>query len=51
MKILKKKQKSFTVKVKDIKTRGTWGGVKPYTRVETPKNVYRRKGRRKEMQV
>lgn len=30
------------------KTRSGWNGVKPYTRVQTPKTVYSRKGRRKE---
>ena len=38
----------IVVNVSEVKTRSGWNGVKPYTRVQTPKTVYSRKGRRKE---
>lgn len=30
----------------NVKTRSGWNGIKPYTRIHTPKVVYTRKGRR-----
>lgn len=44
----KKKKQMIVVNVSEVKTRSGWNGVKPYTRVQTPKMVYSRKGRRKE---
>ena len=44
----KKKKQMIVVNVSEVKTRSGWNGIKPYTRVQTPKTVYSRKGRRKE---
>lgn len=44
----KKKKQTVVVDVSEVKTRSGWNGIKPYTRVQTPKTVYTRKGRRKE---
>ena len=45
----KNKKQTGVVNVSDVNTRSGWNGVKPYTRVQTPKTVYNRKGRRKEV--
>ena len=42
----KNKKESITVNVENVKTRSGWNGIKPYTRIHTPKVVYTRKGRR-----
>ena len=42
----KNKKESITVNVESVKTRSGWNGIKPYTRIHTPKVVYTRKGRR-----
>lgn len=44
----KMKKQMIVVNVSEVKTRSGWNGIKPYTRVQTPKTVYSRKGRRKE---
>ena len=45
----KKKKQMIVVNVSEGKKPALAGnGVKPYTRVQTPKTVYSRKGRRKE---
>mgnify|MGYP000025491654 CR=1 FL=1 len=44
----KKKKQMIVVNVREVTTRSGWNGVIPYTRVQTPKTVYSRKGRRKE---
>lgn len=41
-----KKNKKENIIVNVAKTRSGWNGVKPYTRIHTPKVVYTRKGRR-----
>ena len=40
------KKENIIVNVENVKTRSGWNGVKPYTRIHTPKVVYTRKGRR-----
>ena len=42
------KKKTLSVDVSSVKVRGSWNGIKPYTRVQTPKTVYSRKGRRRD---
>ena len=42
----KNKKENIIVNVENVKTRSGWNGVKPYTRIHTPKVVYTRKGRR-----
>lgn len=42
----KNKKENIIVNVESVKTRSGWNGVKPYTRIHTPKVVYTRKGRR-----
>lgn len=41
----RKKKETLHVYVGDVKTRNTWGAVKPYTRYEDSAKVYKRKGR------
>lgn len=41
----RKKKETVHVYVGDVKTRNTWGNVKPYTRYEDSSKVYNRKGR------
>ena len=41
----KNKKENIIVNVENV-TRSGWNGVKPYTRLHTPKVVYTRKGRR-----
>ena len=36
----KNKKKNIIVNVENVKTRSGWNGVKPYTRIHTPKVVY-----------
>ena len=38
----KKKKQMIVVNVSEVKTRSGWNGVKPYTRVQTPKTVSHR---------
>lgn len=45
----KNKKQVVVVNVSEVKTRSGWNGIKSYTRVQTPKTVYSRKGRRKEV--
>lgn len=35
----------LSVDVSGVKTRTTWGSVKPYTRIEHSKKAYRREGK------
>ena len=40
---MKKNSKTVvSVDVSNVRTRNTWGSVKPYTRVEMPKTAYKR---------
>lgn len=39
------KKQSMSVDVSNVKTRNTWNGIKPYSRIQTPKTVYRRQGK------
>lgn len=43
---MKKNKKENIIVNVEVKTRSGWNGVKPYTRIHTPKVVYTRKGRR-----
>lgn len=36
----KNKKENIIVNVENVKTRSGWNGVKPYTRIHTPKVVY-----------
>lgn len=43
---MKKNSKTVvSVDVSNVRTRNTWGSVKPYTRVEMPKTSYKRQGK------
>ena len=43
---MKKNSKTVvSVDVSNVRTRNTWGSVKPYTRVEMPKTAYKRQGK------
>lgn len=39
----KNKKENIIVNVENVKTRSGWNGVKPYTRIHTPKVVYAKK--------
>lgn len=36
---------TLSVDVSGVRTRTTWGGVRPYTRIERSKKEYRREGK------
>lgn len=42
------KKETISVQVGSIGHRNTWNGVKPYTRIQTSKKTYTRKGRQHE---
>lgn len=43
---MKKNSKTVvSVDVSNVRTRNTWGSVKPYTRFEMPKTAYKRQGK------
>ena len=43
---MKKNSKTVvSVDVSNVRTRNTWGSVKPYTRVEMPKTAHKRQGK------
>lgn len=43
---MKKNSKTVvSVDVSNVRTRNTWGSVKPYTRVGMPKTAYKRQGK------
>ena len=40
---MKERTSKIKIKLKTPKLRGTWGNVKPYTRIESDKKKYNRK--------